>query len=301
MRKFLFILFLLVILSFTIEFRTDIQKFLAKTFMFNKEIEKVNNIYYLNNDFNYVKQTDDFEADSKQEFLNIMYTFLNSGDVTNDFFCDYSKCFNDIEESSNNHSYLVINNFIHPYNSFRKLHLEMSSFGLVSFNIEKTYSDQEIEFINQKIDEIINNIITDDMSLKQKITVFHDYIIKNTAYDQEYVDNNIDDIYHPSHTALGPLLYGKSVCGGYTDVMAIFLNKLGILNYKVSTDDYDETTDEHIWNVAYIDNTWYHIDLTWDDPGHGFVLDTFLLITDEELSKLNTGYHNYDKSIFKEL
>ena len=41
--------------------------------------------------------------------------------------------------------------------------------------------------------------------------------------------------------------------------MAIFLNSLGVKNYKIATEN-------HIWNAVYIDNNWYHLDLTWDDP-----------------------------------
>ena len=43
-----------------------------------------------------------------------------------------------------------------------------------------------------------------------------------------------------------------------------------IINYKISN-------DEHIWNLVYLDEKWYHLDLTWDDPiitGGGRVTDT---------------------------
>ena len=53
--------------------------------------------------------------------------------------------------------------------------------------------------------------------------------------------------------------------------MSIYLNTLGIKNYKVAS-------DTHVWNVAYINNKWLHIDLTWDDPvskdANGNIIDT---------------------------
>ena len=79
--------------------------------------------------------------------------------------------------------------------------------------------------------------------------------------------------------------------------MAIFLNRLNIPNYRISSSD-------HIWNFVYLDNNWYHLDLTWDDPvtdsGVNMRLDTFLLITTEQLENLNTNYHIYNKTIYPE-
>ena len=34
----------------------------------------------------------------------------------------------------------------------------------------------------------------------------------------------------------------------------------------LSLDNTRVSTNNHIWNVVNINNNWYHIDLTWDDP-----------------------------------
>ena len=143
----------------------------------------------------------------------------------------------------------------------------------------------------------MKSIITDNMSDREKIKAFHDYVINNTKYDVEYVESKLTDINNPSHTAIGPLLYGKALCGGYTDLMAIFLNKIGISNYKISGED-------HVWNLVYLDGKWLHLDLTWDDPvtsnGENILLDKFFLITTDELKALNTGYHDFNEEYFVE-
>ena len=63
--------------------------------------------------------------------------------------------------------------------------------------------------------------------------------------------------------------------------MSIFLNKLGIENYKISN-------KTHIWNLVHINGVWRHLDSTWDDPvsNNNYNRDTYFLITTEELSKL---------------
>lgn len=59
-----------------------------------------------------------------------------------------------------------------------------------------------------------------------------------------------------------------ATCNGYTDLMAIFLTKIGFNNFKVATtpDEISYSTTGHIWNAVYLNDEWLHIDLTWDDP-----------------------------------
>ena len=91
------------------------------------------------------------------------------------------------------------------------------------------------------------------------------------------------------------MIQGKGICSGYSDAMAIFLNKLNIINYKISN-------DEHIWNLVYVDGKWYHLDLTWDDPisDTNISRDNYFLITTSNLEYLNDGTHNFNKNIYTE-
>ena len=93
----------------------------------------------------------------------------------------------------------------------------------------------------------------------------------------------------------GVLIEGYGTCNGYADAMAIFLDKLNVINYKISN-------EEHIWNLVYLDGKWYHLDLTWDDPISDINVnrDTYFLITTNTLEKINDGTHKFDKSIYIE-
>ena len=87
------------------------------------------------------------------------------------------------------------------------------------------------------------------------------------------------------------------ICSGYSDAMKIFLDKLNIVNYKVSN-------DQHIWNLVYLDGTWYHLDATWDDPvasdGKQYLIHNFFMIPTDKLFKLDRLEHNYDKKTYIE-
>ena len=77
--------------------------------------------------------------------------------------------------------------------------------------------------------------------------------------------------------------------------MAIFLSDIGIPNHKISTEN-------HIWNAVYLDNNWYHLDLTWDDPvtstGENMLIHDYFLITTAQLEQLDVSQHKYDKTVY---
>lgn len=298
MKGWLALIPLLIMLFLTFIYQNEITTFLVQKIVYSKKVYLNNpNDYALDYKFEYVQATDDFIANDKQELINILYTFLNNGEDDFYFYCDYENCINDINYLNNSNEMINLSNYIHPYNSYRQATVTSNSFNKIEVIIEKSYKNDVIKDTNQKVDEIMKEILNDNMTDKEKIIAIHNYIVETTTYDTEYLDANLEDIDNPSHKAIGPLYYHKALCGGYTDAMALFLNKLKIPNYRISS-------ESHIWNYVYLDNNWYHIDLTWDDPitddGSNLVLDNFLLITTEQLENYHTGYHNYDKSVYIE-
>ena len=296
MKKFFKIIFLLSLLFLVIYFRKPITDFMIEKVIFKQGvIIDYPNDYQVDYSFAYVQETDDFYAKNKEHLKNILFTGLNNGQDTFYFYCNYDQCEQDINAIIDSNDIVGINNFLHPFNTYRRLSVKINSLRKVSVNVEKTYTQENIASIEQKIAEIMNNILTDEMSLQEKITAFHNYIIHNTKYDKEYIDSGINDTDHPSHKAIGPLFYGKALCGGYTDTMSIFLNKLAIPNYRISS-------EYHIWNLAQIENNWVHIDLTWDDPSadSDMLLDNFLFISTEKLQSYHTKHHTFNEEIYIE-
>lgn len=294
MKKIIFILIVLLL----IYFNKDISTYIIENFVYSKSntvLEK--NDYTLSYNYKHLNKTNDFKAYKKEDLMNIFYTFINGGNKEFDFYCEYDGCRDDVNEISSSDYITTINNFVHPYNSYKKVYITINNFGKVHVTVEKTYTDEEINKVNQKIEEIKKEIINDNMTDKEKIIAFHDYIIDNTKYDKSYIDNNLDDPFNPSHKATGLLFNGKALCGGYSDTMAIFLNQLNLPNFLIAS-------EYHVWNAIYIDNSWLHLDLTWDDPvtssGSDLKLDKFLLINDEALDSFKTGYHNYNQDIYLE-
>ena len=301
MKKYIVLLILVILFGFTFAFRRPLYN-LYRTYFVKEEKEvtlTASNDYTRDYDFNYVKRTDDFTPNNYQDLLNIYYTVLNSGEEEFSFYCtdEYSECINDVDSLANNQKVLsTINNFVHPFNSFRHLETSYDDYGKVTLKIEHIYSNNDIKLINAKVKEIEKEIWNSSMSNEDKIKEAHNYIINNSKYDKDRSDNNI--VKYKSDTAYGSLLEGYSLCGGYTDAMELFLEDMGIKSYKISSEN-------HVWNAVYLNNAWYHLDLTWDDPittdGSDILEYNFFLITTSELSELEGEQHNYDKNVYSEL
>lgn len=301
MKKVLTFIFLLLLLGCTYLYRENIFIFLIENFGgVTKDITlESKNQYYRDYNLSYVNVTNNFKATSKEDLIDMYYTVINSGVDEFSFYCSktYPNCIDDVMYLANNQTILSnINSFVHPYNSFTTVKTKYDTLKRVTLEMEKTYTNQKINEINEIVDKIIQEEIKDEDDPKEIIKIVHDYIINNTKYDKERADKNI--IKYESNTAYGVLIEHYGLCGGYTDAMAIFLNKYNIPNFKV-------VSENHIWNAVYIDNTWYHLDLTWDDPvltdGTDTLEYTFFLITTDELENLETNQHYFDKKVFSEL
>ncbi len=293
---------IIFILCFT--YREDIANFVMQSVIQNKEVTLPNDSQNLNNyEFAFVQETDDFHVKSKQDILNAIYTILNHGMDNFTFYCDkeYKSCVDDLSLISSDQVLLsTINNFVSPFNSYEKIYFKISSYGEVNLDIDKLYTDADIQAVNNKIAEFEKNNIKNSMSVRDKIKAFHDYLINNSVYDKERADEieKGQDSGGPySHKATGPLLHGIALCSGYSDAMKIYLDKLGVPNYKISNTN-------HIWNLVYIDGKWLHLDLTWDDPvtsdGSNILLDKFFLITNSQLQKLDPSGHKFNEDYYPE-
>ena len=300
MKKLIFFLIVIIIFLLTFNYKEEILVY------YNHYYERKNfvpsnlesNEYSRNYNFKYVSLTDKFLPNNKQDILNIYYTVINSGMNEFTFYCksEYENCLKDVKDIANNQTTISnINNFVHPYNGFKDLETELDTVGKVTIHINRNYSSDMITILDYEIDKIIDNNINNNMTNKEKIKVIHDYIINNTKYDQDRSDKN--NIKYKSDTAYGALIEGHALCGGYTDAMMLFLEKFNIKSYKKSSEN-------HVWNYIYLDDKWYNLDLTWDDPvsrdGKNILEHHFFLIDNEELLKLDKTEHTYDKTVYFE-
>lgn len=258
------------------------------------------NEYYKSYDFIYIKNTEDFVPYSYNDLLNIFYSVINNGWEEFTFYCptEYYECINDVKDISTQDVLLTeINNYVNPFNSFSTIQTVYDETGEITISLDRTYTEEEKNMINAKLDNVIKENINDSMTVEEKLKVLHDYIINHTKYDIE--KNNTGSSKYHSNTAYGALIEGYATCNGYADIYALILDRLNIKNYRIAS-------STHIWNAVNINNEWLHVDLTWDDPvsddGKDYLYHTYFLVDNETLKKEDGDLvdHLFDSAIYLE-
>lgn len=270
------------------------------------------NSYYREKSFSYIEDTKNFKPYGKQDLLNIIYTVINSGTKTFTFYCpkEYKNCIDDMNSftSPDSKELTHINNFVHPFNSTKGIKAKFSDVGEINLEVEYWYSDEEIKKINEELDKLLPTILKDAKKDEENsdIKAVHDYIINHTSYDLREKDEINTN---KSFLAYEALFNHLATCNGYTDLMAIFLSRMGYENFKVSTTGEIENQSGHVWNAVKVGNTWKHLDLTWDDPvssdGKNHLYHKYFLVTTEQLKlvdeEIKSSEHKFNQAIYTEL
>lgn len=292
-----FFISLIVIICIAINFDTIKDKVMELIYGKQPVIKEANQ-YYKDDEFMFAKMSSNYNPTNYQDLIDIFYSTLNNGWKEFTFYCpvEYENCIDDVTAISHNQVLLSdLNNFVHPYNSYSTIKIFYDDVGTITIKVTRLYNDNEIKKIDYEIDKIIKELVTDDMANRDKIKVLHDYIINNTKYDQNDKKTTIYD----SSRINGLLFEHFAVCSGYTDTMAVMLEKLDIKNYKIASED-------HVWNAVFIDGYWRHLDLTWDDPiavsGKDILDDSYFLIDSDKLEELDKKEkeHIFDTSVYLE-
>ena len=98
-------------------------------------------------------------------------------------------------------------------------------------------------------------------------------MVANLEYDSTLSKRNIYNIY-------GALINKETVCEGYSRAFKAVMDDLNIpcvIACGSAVNSSDEI-ENHAWNYVRLDNKWYAVDVTWDDPiivGSGYVIGKF--------------------------
>ncbi|MCR5053861.1 MAG: DUF5011 domain-containing protein [Lachnospiraceae bacterium] len=145
--------------------------------------------------------------------------------------------------------------------------------------------------VNEEAARIISEIITDDMTGREKLSAIYDYVKSHMTY--------FDPNYKPSLTegAYTALFEGKGDCFFYASLAKVLLDSAGIENIII--DKLPGYATEHEWNLVNIGEGWYHFDTCPREDVSGFNY-----VTDEELMKYSKSHNNshiYDPSLYPDI
>ena len=119
--------------------------------------------------------------------------------------------------------------------------------------------------IVEKSSEVIEMLITNDMDDYQKQLAIHDWIIDWASFDTEIHNNAPTARPHPHNdNPYGVLIGQRGMCSGFTLAFQLFMDMLDIESIVVEGTNY--FGDFHSWNMVRINEEWYAVDVTWNNP-----------------------------------
>lgn len=148
----------------------------------------------------------------------------------------------------------------------------------------KTYSMDEV---NALCDEILNQITTDGMSQREKLSAIYNWVNNEVSYI------NTSDKSDWKTAAYEGMTNRTGDCYVFASVSKALLTRVGITNMDIQK---IPSHNRHYWNLVDLGEGWYHFDAC---PREGD--PNLCYITTDELlafSNANGRTHNYDQSAY---
>ncbi|MCJ8014517.1 transglutaminase [Paenibacillus sp. KQZ6P-2] len=144
-------------------------------------------------------------------------------------------------------------------------------------------------YVSRRVESILGSIIKPGMNDHEKIKAIHDWVVLHLKYDETL----------QKYTAYDGLSSGSTVCQGYSLLTYKMLKEAGITSRIVEGTAAPRDTgisQLHAWNLVLLDNKWYHLDTTWDDPAPdkaGEIGIGYYLRTDAQIRKDHSWTKSY--------
>ena len=158
--------------------------------------------------------------------------------------------------------------YSNPQYYFLDLSIAGSSYGssyVVYFTVFPKFADgNQRANATKQMKTVIDNWMTQinaQPTAQMKEKKAHDLICDKVIYDPGYEDASIG-MNEYNQVAYSVFCTPSTVCAGYSQAMQLLMNGAGIDCAVVTS---TVGTSGHEWNIIKLNNTWYTVDLTWDD------------------------------------
>ena len=164
---------------------------------------------------------------------------------------------------------------------------------IITYNYTKTQITSMKSEIDAEVAKMEAAIDTTGLSDVEIALAYHDYLATDVTYDYEnYLSSSLSS---DDYNIYGTLVKKKAVCQGYALTFMYLMKRQNVVCGYVSSN-----AANHAWNVVYLNNQWYHMDATWDDPvwdNLGRVKHTYFMISDATLLSLDSDRTDYVTSV----
>lgn len=119
--------------------------------------------------------------------------------------------------------------------------------------------EQAESYIQNIVDQIVEQ--TQNDSVVEKARRIHNWLVSSVSYEESEENKNRFEIYGALHDQ-------RAVCEGYARSFKYLMEKVGVPCVLVSGTgtNSEGKSESHAWNYMQVNNEWYAVDVTWDDP-----------------------------------
>lgn len=248
---------------------SDIKRFdnenINRTYFYYNQLDSTSKIIYdgLKDNLNNLKKTN-YTIDFSNKFNNLLNSpngkeILNSSfqSAIDAFFFDHPEIFYiDLTKVS----LLIKYTTIGPKSIYNVSIVPVDNKNYLYSNFK---NENDVNNAISKIESIRNTIIynisnTDDYNIALEI---HDALVRLLDYT---TSENVSS----SHNIYGAFINNDVVCEGYAKAYKYILDSLNIECILVNGRATNSTgeTELHMWNYIKLNDNWYGVDVTWDDP-----------------------------------
>lgn len=145
---------------------------------------------------------------------------------------------------------------------------------------------------------IVQNTVTRDMTMRERLRVLHDYVVRHATYDTDTAASETLEQgtgADAPFTAVGALIDGKAVCAGYARSYMLLCDAAGMDAVYIA----DEKMN-HGWNAVRVYDQILYVDTTFDDPvpdRGDKVSSTYFLVNGEQLAT----DHQWNRAFYDKL
>ena len=151
------------------------------------------------------------------------------------------------------------------------------------------------DVITTFIDDVNDNMTSVSNDEYHKIKALHNYIIGRIDYS--YVTDSegktVPNNQAYAHNIIGVANAMGAVCEGYAKCYKLLCDLYDINTIVVTgTAQTSTSSGGHAWNYSMIDDTWYGVDVTWDDQRMKMNQDDYLLVSSSTMAQEHIPYDN---------
>ncbi len=160
----------------------------------------------------------------------------------------------------------------HLYHSYSLKYLETKSSKTCNYldTIIKIEQFDKFLAVQPKVNAIASGIMSQASTDRERVALANQYLVENITYDTTLGaglpegDSRVWEVW-------GALNDGVAVCSGYSNAFFLLCNAMNIpvvsvVGYMDRKDPNDPNEIGHEWNEVFIENRWYCVDVTANDP-----------------------------------